>query len=490
MLKYNEKKIGNLNLIGTFLVLMLIAFFVIMLSVNSKLDDFQKLQSSVKTKFLEDKKNVIKYKLSNINTLIDKYNLLNSKDSKIFIKDFVNQINKNDRNIIKINDLSKSMPYYEELVQNGQYLRIRTQKDENTQIDIVSGEYFVLNKNLNWVLSTKFNDNMIKEELLSWEKHLLTLIKDNIYVHISLLFLFAIALLLVMYIINRFANKTISKCRDNIKEREKVLKNEIITLQTKVEEETNKFKKQAKIVSKQTKMLALADMLGNLSHQWQQPLNAISENSNDIKSKLEKNTTIKESEILQLTNIHNSSEYLMKIIEDFRIFIKADSLKIDFVVNEIINKALSLNDVTIKKNNIKIVKDFDEDKLTYNLSFGLLQAMVNIISNAKDVLKLVPEEDRYIFLSSKNHNNGIEITITDTGNGISKGVIGSIFEPYFTTKQKTYGTGLGLHMVYNVIAQNMSGKLSVINKEIVYNKKIYTGASFSIFLYDDEIKKD
>jgi len=146
--------------------------------------------------------------------------------------------------------------------------------------------------------------------------------------------------------------------------------------------------------------------------------------------------------------------------------------------------------VTIKKNNIKIVKDFDEDKLTYNLSFGLLQAMVNIISNAKDVLKMMPEDDRYIFILSKNHANGIEITITDTGNGISKGVIGNIFEPYFTTKQKTYGTGLGLHMVYNVIAQNMSGKLSVINKEITYNNKTYTGASFSIFLYDDEIKKD
>ena len=116
--------------------------------------------------------------------------------------------------------------------------------------------------------------------------------------------------------------------------------------------------------------------------------------------------------------------------------------------------------------------------------------MVNIIYNAKDALKKVPEEDRFIFISTKNFEDRVELTITDTGNGIPEDVIGNIFRPYFTTKQKTYGTGLGLHMAYNIIEQNMSGKTSVTNKNVTYKSGSYTGASFSIILYYNDKKED
>ena len=490
MLKNNEKSIGNINLISTFLVLMLVAFVVIMLSVNSKLDDFEGLQTEIKTKFLEDKKNDIKYKLYNLNILIDSHGTKNIEKSKQFIKEFISKINKNKHNIITIKQLSKNMLYYEDLIQKGEHYKSDKYFDEEMQKDIVSGEYLVLNKNWNWVISAKFDDNIINEQILTWEEHLLTLIKDNIYVHISLLFLFAISLLLVMYVTNRFANKTIAKCRDSIKEREKDLKKEIHKLQHKVEEETEKFNTQTKIMQKQSKMLALGEMLGNLSHQWRQPLTDISETSASIKSKIETHMIATDEDIEKLTHINNSAEYLSRTIEDFRVFLKADSLKIDFIVNEIIEKALMINESIIEKNNIKIIKEFDEDKTVHNLSFGLLQAMVNIIYNAKDALKKIPEDDRYIFITTKNNEDSIEVTVTDTGKGIPEDVIGNIFKPYFTTKQKTYGTGLGLHMAYNIVEQNMSGKIEVSNKNVKYKSGSYTGASFKIILFFDDKKED
>ncbi|MDC0933834.1 HAMP domain-containing sensor histidine kinase [Arcobacteraceae bacterium] len=489
MLKNNEKSIGNVNLISTFLVLMLVAFVVIMLSVNSKLDDFSNLQTEVKSKFLEDKKSDIQHRIHNINVLIAKYDVNDKMYRQKFVKEFVEEINKNENHNLIIRDLSKDMPYYSNLITDGEYYKNDKTFDEKTQKEVLTIEYLVLNKSWNWVISIKFSDDIINDQLLTWEEHLLKLIRDNIYVHISLLFLFSIALLLVMYVINRFANKTIAKCKNSIKVREKDLKLEINRLQQKLEEEMTKFDRQTEVMQKQCKMLALGEMLGNLSHQWKEPLTEISQTALSIKSKIQTHMIATDEDIAKLTNINNSSEYLIRTIEDFRVFLKADSLKIDFVVNEIIEKAIGINEAIIEKNKINIIKELDKEISIHNLSFGLLQAMVNIIYNAKDALKKIPENDRYIFITTKNHANSVEITITDTGNGIPEDVIGNIFKPYFTTKQKTYGTGLGLHMAYNIIEQNMSGKISVANKNVTYKSGSYIGASFSIILSSQDMMK-
>jgi len=489
MLKQHDKSIGNKNLISTFFILIFIAFAVIILSVNSKLDDFEDLQIEIKMKFLEDKKNEVKNKIHNINVLIEEIDKKNIQKSKKFIKQFLEEINKNKHNIISIQKLSKDMIYYKELINKGVYYKHSKHFNEKNQKNISTVEYIVLNKTWQWVISTKINDDIINKEIDAWEEQLSDLIRDNIYVHISLLILFSIALLLVMYVVNQFSMKTISRCRESIKEREKDLKQEIHKLEQQLEDETEKFHESAKMMQKQSKMLALGEMLGNLSHQWRQPLDLISKNALDIKSKLEINKTVRDEDIEKLTKINNSADYLSKTVDDFRVFLKADSLKIDFIVAEMIEKALTINKTIIEKNNIKIVKELDQDITLHNLSFGLLQAIVNIICNAKDALKKIPNDDRYIFISTKNLENSVEITITDTGKGIPEDVIGNIFKPYFTTKQKTYGTGLGLHMAHNIIEQNMSGELTVKNKHTTYKSSTYLGASFTIVLDLNEKKE-
>ncbi|MGB3751594.1 MAG: HAMP domain-containing sensor histidine kinase [Arcobacteraceae bacterium] len=483
MLKYNDKSIGNLNLISTFLILMFMAFIVIMLSVNYKLDDFVKLEAEIKKKFLEDKKNDIRYKINNINELINFQDKQDIVQNKKLIHDFIKRTNDKKYRIITVQELSTDMPYYDELIEHGEYYKHTSVMDKETEKKISTIEYLVLNKKWNWVISTKFNDNIINEEIQTWEQHLLHLIRDNIYVHISLLFLFSIALLLVMYIIHRIANRTIKKFQINMKRKEEKLKEEIHTLQRLLNNETDKYDEQSKMMQKQSKMLALGDMLSNLSRQWRRPLTEISETVQSIKLSVKEDMLITDKDIEKLTYINNSAVYLSRTVDDFRVFLKADSLKIDFIVSEIVEKALVINRTILKKNNIKIVKDLDKDVMIHNLSFGLLQAMVNIIYNAKDALKKIDEQDRYIFISTKNSEESVEIKITDTGKGIPEDVKEDIFKPYFTTKQKTYGTGLGLHMAHNIIEQNMSGKIFVSNEETTYNDKTYIGASFSIILY-------
>lgn len=491
MLKLNEKNIGNFNLISTFVILIIFAFAIVLLSTRSNVKDFKQIEKDIKAKFLEDKKNEVKFKISNLNLLIANLETTNTKEKQKFIQNFIAQINKHRTYPIILKSLKGDEPYYKKLLVKGELFLYDKNFDAQNRAedDVFTIEYLFLNREYKWVISTKFEDNIMHKEISLWKKHLNSLMLDNIYVHIALLFFFSIALLLVVYVINKFANDSLDKCQNENIAKEKDLKHIIHKLENALKEEKIHFNEQKKVVQKQSKMLALGEMLGNLSNQWRQPLEDISKVALKLKEKVEKHQITTHEDIVHLANINHSALYLAQTIDDFKVFLKADSLKIDFVVNEIIEKALAINESIIKKNNIKVIRDFDKSIMVHNLSFGLLQALVNILYNSKDALKLVPIDERFIFITTKNLENGIEIIFTDTGRGIPEDIIHEVFKPYFTTKQKTYGTGLGLHMVHNIIVQNMSGKIFVENKETHYRNQTYTGASFTIILENVEEEK-
>ena len=77
-------------------------------------------------------------------------------------------------------------------------------------------------------------------------------------------------------------------------------------------------------------------------------------------------------------------------------------------------------------------------------------------------------------------SNIIYIFVKDNAGGIPADIISKIYEPYFTTKHKSQGTGLGLSMTYKLITEGMNGKIEVSNKEFTYENKIYIGAEFVI----------
>ena len=113
----------------------------------------------------------------------------------------------------------------------------------------------------------------------------------------------------------------------------------------------------------------------------------------------------------------------------------------------------------------------------------LIQCFINIFNNAKDaLLENNKEGDRYIFISQETINNNVVIKFKDNAGGISQNIISKIFEPYFTTKHASEGTGLGLHMAYNLIVEGMHGNLKVNNINYKYNNKEYVGAEFTISL--------
>jgi nitrogen fixation/metabolism regulation signal transduction histidine kinase len=124
-----------------------------------------------------------------------------------------------------------------------------------------------------------------------------------------------------------------------------------------------------------------------------------------------------------------------------------------------------------------------EDDLKINTNKNEFeQAIINIVNNAKDaVVENVAEEDRVIFISShKIDDKSLAFKICDNGGGIPQNIITKIFEPYFTTKHKSIGTGLGLSMVNQIVRERYHQKLNVYNDKLEYNGKEFTGACFVI----------
>jgi len=238
--------------------------------------------------------------------------------------------------------------------------------------------------------------------------------------------------------------------------------------------------KKDKLLHEQTKLAAMGEMIGNIAHQWRQPLSVISTSSTGMQIQKEHNM-LEDDKFDEYCEIINKNvQYLSKTIDNFRDFIKSDKEKTNFVLNNAINSFLKLVNGSIKNYNINMVLNIDENISLYGYQNELIQCFMNLFNNSKDVLQTINEEDRYIFFTIQKVNKQIVISFKDSGGGIDKNIQSKIFEPYFTTKHQSQGTGLGLHMVYAMIVDSMGGMIKVHNKDFIYQDKKLKGVEFRI----------
>ena len=239
---------------------------------------------------------------------------------------------------------------------------------------------------------------------------------------------------------------------------------------------------QSKLIESQAKLASMGEMIGNIAHQWRQPLSVISTIASGIKVKSEFDI-LKESELLHdMSNIIEQSQYLSKTIDDFRSFINNNNEKENIPISTLIEKTMSILKSSMVNNNIDVVLDIKEDIVIHGFENQLIQALINIINNSKDAIKdhIHNSQDKYIFIQTHKTNDNLVLVIKDNGGGIKQNVIDKIFDPYFTTKHKSVGTGIGLSMSYQIIIEHHNATINVINETYTYNKKEYTGARFDI----------
>ncbi|MDD2699185.1 MAG: transporter substrate-binding domain-containing protein [Arcobacteraceae bacterium] len=253
-------------------------------------------------------------------------------------------------------------------------------------------------------------------------------------------------------------------------------------LEQKIVIEVDKVKKIESQLFQSEKMAAMGEMMGNIAHQWRQPLSLISTSATGVLMQKEFNILDDTYLIARMNDINNATQFLSKTIDDFRDLAKGDLVFEKFNLLETINKCLLIEDPILQNHHIELIKNIDKSIEIISYQNPIIQSLMNIINNAKDILVEKDFEEKYIFLTVIKEDNGVLISVKDNGGGISEKIIEHIFEPYFTTKHKTQGTGLGLHMTYNMISNELQGNISVKNRIYEYNKKIYNGAEFMIRL--------
>ena len=354
----------------------------------------------------------------------------------------------------------------------------------------------------NWVVGTGVYLEDIEYSIDKIKKDKEKEISQNITKLLIISFLILIASILISLFISKKVNRIFFRYQADIKQKQNELEKVNDSLEDKVKEKTKELqklndeleekiqqrlleiKKKDKQLLEQSKMVALGEMIGNIAHQWRQPLSAITISASGIKLKKELNMLEDEELNRFVDGIMKNSKYLSQVIEDFKNYIKDDKVKKEFDLTHAVQKSLSIIDANIQHDRLCIVSNIDDNITISNYENELIQALVNILNNAKDALveNVDNEEERLIFIDLHKNDNKAIISIRDTAGGISDDILPKIFEPYFTTKDKNLGTGLGLYMTYKIIVDSMQGDLKVENMKVEFNNKVYIGAKFEIIL--------
>ncbi|WP_457748968.1 PAS domain-containing sensor histidine kinase [Sulfurimonas sp.] len=247
-----------------------------------------------------------------------------------------------------------------------------------------------------------------------------------------------------------------------VQEKTKELKELNETLELRVHEEIAKNEQKQKVMFWQSRLASLGEMLANIAHQWRQPLTELSLTLFSLKKAALNNN------MQEVQSLYDESKAIIQnmstTIDDFTNFFKPTKQKHYFKIAESIYEALNILEKIIVKEMIIVNTEFDEVEVL-GISNELTQVMINLIQNSKDAFLQSGVLIKEITIRVKKKNDFACIEFEDNAGGIQEKDIYKIFEPYFTTKHSSSGTGLGLFMSKMICEQGLNGSIDVKSKK-------------------------
>ena len=238
-----------------------------------------------------------------------------------------------------------------------------------------------------------------------------------------------------------------------------------ITDSIHLEEELEKSQQKDKAMLQQSKLAQMGEMIAMIAHQWRQPLTAISSTTSDLYLKIMLENYDSEYFSKKLEKIDEFSQHLSKTIDDFRSFYREDKEKKNIKFSEITQGALNIVSTSLENKNILLDIQFTCMKQIAVYPNELRQVILNLIKNAEDALVEKEIQNPMIYLKTYDDAQNSYFEVGDNAGGIDNNIIQKIFDPYFSTKTKKDGTGLGLHMSKIIVEDHCGGKLIVSNAQ-------------------------
>lgn len=242
-------------------------------------------------------------------------------------------------------------------------------------------------------------------------------------------------------------------------------------LEKKVAEEILNNQNKSAIIFHQSKLSSMGELIGNIAHQWKEPLGMISTLASGLKINIEYDNVNKDNSIYELMQIVGTTQKLSTMIDDFKDFYKVESIKENFNISNTIHKCLEFAKITLLKNKIEVILQLDESLKIYGLKNEFIQAMLNILNSVIDtyIEKTLTDKKRYVFINLYLKNEGIYLIIKDnTGEKL-------------INKNKILDDK-GLFMSKLIIEKYHNGTISL--KDITYNYEEidYKGIKYTITL--------
>jgi signal transduction histidine kinase len=510
-----EKNLSK-TIIFTFIIIMTsmivaISYFY----VHNTYDDFEVEMDKFVNEYYADKKKTLK---KEINTVIDilNYNIaksnLDDEQLKIDAVRLLNNITfeENKSNYFFVYEVKKMQggdefarlmvnPNRPELVgtlistnvkdTNGKRFRedflkdIRNNKESFTQYtykkpysDEIKQKlsYFKYYEQWNWIIAVGIYTDDIESEIAIKKKDLEVKIKNQVIQNVVLFVMFLSIAILISIAISQKIDEVLKSYENKVKLNAKELEELNESLEIKVQKEIEKNREKEQLLVQKSKFIALGEMISNIAHQWRQPLSELSSILMYIKFKQSIKALDENTMNQKLQEADKVLDFMSHTIDDFRNFFMPKKEKEEFYLNKVVDVVINIVSSTLKNYDIRLEINIDEKIVLKTYLNEYEQVLLNIINNAKDVLIEKRVENPYIKIRAQEEVNHIILTIEDNGGGVLVEPKGKIFEPYFTTKENSNGTGIGLYMSKIIVEKNMKGKLRVKNTK--------EGAKFAIII--------
>jgi len=251
------------------------------------------------------------------------------------------------------------------------------------------------------------------------------------------------------------------------------------SLEKKVEIEVKRNAKNQLLLLEKNKLAQMGEMIENISHQWRQPLSEINSLVLLLDQELMQKNIFDNNIEEKLNSIETLTSHMSNTIDNFKNFFNSDKKAQIFSLYKIIDNTLLINKGNFEYNYINIEVDAKKSFKCNSHPRDLQEVLLIILNNAADALIHHKIYEPKIYIKIVEESNSYVISVKDNAKGIPKKFLDKIFEPYFSTKYKKQGTGIGLYMAKTIVEESLKGRLEVENMP--------EGACFTIIIPKGEI---
>ncbi len=308
------------------------------------------------------------------------------------------------------------------------------------------------------------------------------------YIHLAMDIVASTIVILMGYNIIQSFKKLIYDLNESVNEKTRELRKLNKELEDKVKLEVEQNRQKDKIMYQHSRLASMGEMVGNIAHQWRQPLNSLSIIIQSFGIKNMRGQLSDEFIEKQVNEGIRISNTMSKTIDDFRNFFNPNKSKEYFNLKDTINETLKF----AQEKDIEITLNCKEDINIFGYKNEFTQVILNLLNNSVDQFnKIKGKYDKKVLIDVKRKNDIQQINFIDNAGGIKEEIMEKIFDPYFTTKHQSVGTGIGLFMSRQIIQKQMKGEMNATNIELNFDHNSYKCAKFEILLpiFQTNVKK-